>query len=76
MINKRYIQSVETLLRGITRTPEYISPGLGALPSPTKPHCELRVSEPDHTTKLGRASQMVEIMKGHKVFEIDFAIFQ
>ena len=61
---------------GITRTPDCLSPGLGASPSPTKPCCDLRVSEPDYTTKLGRASQLVEFMKGHKVFEIDFAIFQ
>ena len=73
---KQYIQSVETLLLGITRTPENVSPGLGVLPSPTKPNCELRVSEPDYTSKLGRASQLMENMKGYKVYEIDFAIFQ
>ena len=74
-MNKQYIQSVETLLWD-NQNSFCLSSGLGALPSPTKPCCKLRVSEPDYTSKLGRASQLMENMKGYKVYEIDFAIFQ
>ena len=50
------------------RTPWYSSPSLGVLPSPTNLSCELRVSKPDYTSNIGRASQLDGIIEGTSSF--------